>query len=839
MRPALLALCVLLLSEPVSGQFVFRRSGVPTGAAASLTITTTSLPDATEDEAYSFTVQASGGGGGDEWDSNGAGACAGGFCNLNDADTDCAGLKITQATGEIVGPATDDDGGACSVTTKVTDDLSATATASFTLTVIEAAAVTCPSPWTGQDIGSGQAPGSCAESLDVFTIEGAGTGLGTSDKGYLVSQAVTGDFSVAAQVTACTGAIPLCGVTIRSSTTANSARVYCGRQIDGTPLFRYRPTDGAASQSATVATITPAYFMAVNIGGQLSCLYGDDGLAWSQVGASQAITLASTYRAGMWVLSSPAEEGNLTTGTFANVVTDTTPDNPEEAADSGAYRPHYQGPGTTTRAGAGGTGGRVYIVNTTADNTTAPVLVDTVGGVGIYTSSFRAALNPSTCTPRYIVFSTSGTFYFTIGGVDVNCPFLTVAAQTAPSPGVTWAQRELRINTNDVVFQHIRGRRGDLSNQGERALWVHGGDGASGGAATFNVVLDHLSVSWGTDETLGFGASGNPGPQDITVLDSLASEPLDNPDGRPPNHARMTSSNPRPNGTILMTRTIYAHSDTRNPSVRSGWQWAHVNNLLYNYRGNIGGTNHGGIVFQCLLSETNLIEGVAIGNVFIPGPETPSGHIPIKASDGSTGTCPIDLFVEDNRCTGATCPSAYATTGAGQCTTPSLGDNQWLGVYRNNLTEAAVREDCRPSWFTGQTTGTVLELDSSTVRAYVLANSGARPLDRDLHDTRIIAEITAGTGGSIKDSLDVAGSTCTGPCVTPPANEVTTGGNVAALAENSNHSALLTAIQAIDPDDPGTCGSMFDGFVRTEMMCLLESHASHGAQRLEMYQGAP
>ena len=796
------------------------RSGPSSGPAA-LRITVTDCSDTLEDVAYAgCTITADGGTGAGTytWDESGSALGSGA----------CTGMTFTDSgdNGSLAGTPT--TAGTCTFTARVTDTAPTAVTQSISFEV--QAAATIPAPWAHTDIGTGQAAGNATETAGTWTVTGAGTHLGTSDQGHYVYQLVSGNYEIFGRVTACTqiNGLDLCGIELRSSLAANAARMYCGRQVDGTPLLRYRLTDGAASQSTSGSGVVD-YFRIVNLAGQVTCYYGTNGTSWTQHGATHSLTLG-TYAIGFVAFSSAAEQANLTTGTFTTITTDSTPD--DDTVDSGAYRPHHQGPGTTTRGGAGGTSGwRVYIVNTTADNITAPVLVDTVGGVGIYTSSYRAAVDPTTCTPRYVVFSTSGTIYLSLGVVNIDCPYLTIAGQTAASPGVTIAQREVRINTNDVVNQHVRYRHGDfVSGASGRAIWTHGGDGASGGAATFNVVHDHISTSWGTDETFGFGASGNPGPQDITVLDSLSSEPLDTPDGGTANHARMTSSNPRPNGTMLMSRTVYAHSDTRNPSVRSGWQWAHVNNLLYNYRGSVGGPNHGGIVFQCLLSETNLIEGVVIGNVFLPGPETPSAHIPIKVSDASAGVCPVELFVEDNRCTGAACPSAYATTGAGQCTTPSLGDNQWLGVYKNGLTEAAVREDCRPSWFTGQITGTILELASSTIEAYVSDNAGARPLDRDAHDTRIIAEIAARTG-SIKDSLDAPGTV-------PPSGEVASG-NVAALAENSNHSALLTAIQAIDPDDPGTCGTMFDGFVRTEMMCLLESHASYGAQRLEMYQGAP
>ena len=48
-----------------------------------------------------------------------------------------------------------------------------------------------------------------------------------------------------------------------------------------------------------------------------------------------------------------------------------------------------------------------------------------------------------------------------LGGksIGIDEPFVTIAGQTAPSPGITLIRGGLGIHTHDVVVQHIRVRR--------------------------------------------------------------------------------------------------------------------------------------------------------------------------------------------------------------------------------------------------------------------------------------------------------------------------------------------------------------------------------------------
>ena len=386
----------------------------------------------------------------------------------------------------------------------------------------------------------------------------------------------------------------------------------------------------------------------------------------------------------------------------------------EASADFGGYRPHYQGFGTKTRGGRGGT---VYTVTNLNDS-----------GPG----SLRTALTAS--GPRVVIFEVSGTIQLQ-SRIEINNPFLTLAEQTAPSPGILIANHQLRVNTHDVVIQHVRVRLGDLASTTiEDCIWLRN--------SIANIVLDHVSLSWCKDEALGITAASGPQPREIAILDSLFSEVLDNPNGGQPNHSRGVLFFGSANGTMTMARNLLAHNDTRNPVVRGGWRAITLNNAFYNGNGTLLGANHGFSVYSCVVTDSTApIEAVHIANVAAAGPSTRGAPLTIKLDDISSNCPESQFFFEGN---------------VGQGNTGPTGSLQWAGVYTEATTESAVRINSRPPWCTAFG---FVELPSSMVETYVRANAGAHPRDRDTIDSRIVGEV-ATRGGQIVDRM-----TCSTPCV--------------------------------------------------------------------------
>lgn len=149
----------------------------------------------------------------------------------------------------------------------------------------------------------------------------------------------------------------------------------------------------------------------------------------------------------------------------------------------------------------GGRGGKVMIVTNLNDD-----------GPG----SFREAAEKN--TPRIIVFAVSGTIHlnsklFIKGNV-------TIAGQTAPGDGICLADNSVQLGGNNIIVRYMRFRMGDKFQKGGM-VDGNGGDDAFGGTHKKNIVIDHCSASWSTDEVFSIY-----GGDSTTVQWNLIAEPL-------------------------------------------------------------------------------------------------------------------------------------------------------------------------------------------------------------------------------------------------------------------------------------------------------------------------
>jgi len=135
-----------------------------------------------------------------------------------------------------------------------------------------------------------------------------------------------------------------------------------------------------------------------------------------------------------------------------------------------------------TRGGAGG-----QILRVTNLNESGP-------------GSYRAALEAP--GPRIVVFEVGGVIDMQGKNITIRNPFLTIAGQTAPHPGITVIKSETNIATHDVIIQHMMFRPGEFGRAKRSGADQ---DGISTNGAAHRIIVDHCSFSWATDENLSVG----------------------------------------------------------------------------------------------------------------------------------------------------------------------------------------------------------------------------------------------------------------------------------------------------------------------------------------------
>ncbi|HTL08963.1 MAG TPA: hypothetical protein VL307_11915, partial [Chitinophagaceae bacterium] len=148
-----------------------------------------------------------------------------------------------------------------------------------------------------------------------------------------------------------------------------------------------------------------------------------------------------------------------------------------------------------------GRGGKVMIVSTLQD-----------AGPG----SLREAVEAK--GKRIVVFAVAGTIHLQTK-LSVKGD-ITLAGQTAPGDGVCIADQPVLLSGDNIIVRYLRFRMGDRYQQGGM-VDGNGGDDALGGTKRKNIVIDHCSLSWSTDEILSVYAGDS-----STLQWNLMAEPL-------------------------------------------------------------------------------------------------------------------------------------------------------------------------------------------------------------------------------------------------------------------------------------------------------------------------
>ncbi len=350
----------------------------------------------------------------------------------------------------------------------------------------------------------------------------------------------------------------------------------------------------------------------------------------------------------------------------------------------------------------GGRGGRVIVVTNTNDD-----------GPG----SLRWACEQGGA--RIVVFNVSGIIRIKTP-IIIRAPYITIQGQTAPGDGVCVAGESFWLNTHDVIIRYMRFRRGET--------WVGRRDDAIGGNPVGNIMIDHVSASWGLDENMSMyrhmyndstpnlKAEAKLGTVNITIQNSIFSESLDTW-----NHAFGSTLGGE---NCAFVRNLWADNAGRNPSI--GW------NGIFNFANNV--------VFNWVHRSTDGGDYTAmyniINNYYKPGPATPDQSKPIahRILKPESGRSKLGYAVYGR---------AYVNGNIVEGNERVTKDNWDGGVQVEEQPDAGKYKD-KMKWNKPLPMPEFTIIPALQAKEFVLANAGATLPVRDAVDKRIVEQVRTG-----------------------------------------------------------------------------------------------
>lgn len=361
----------------------------------------------------------------------------------------------------------------------------------------------------------------------------------------------------------------------------------------------------------------------------------------------------------------------------------------------------------------GGRGGTVYHVTKLTDDGSEGTLRWAVKKSGV----------------RTIVFDVSGTIELQ-SDLKITYGDLTIAGQTAPGDGICIKNRTVQVSASNVIIRFIRFRLGvDLPDTDGTldadAIW---------GRNNSNIIIDHCSMSWSTDECGSFYDNTNFTMQWCFLAESLRGSL--HPKG---NHGY---------GGIWgghgasFHHNILAHHDSRNPRM-CGSRFCNQadlenvdfrNNVIYNW----GGTNSG---YAGEGGSYNFVN-----NYYKPGAATAESIIARifqpSADDGTNSQAAGvwgKFYVAGNYVDGS---APYSNVKNGASKIAATNSDNWNGIHINTVNGSATQNDIKQSTefeFADVTTHSAAEAFNVVLR---YAGASYR---RDAVDDRIAGEIANGS----------------------------------------------------------------------------------------------
>jgi hypothetical protein len=318
---------------------------------------------------------------------------------------------------------------------------------------------------------------------------------------------------------------------------------------------------------------------------------------------------------------------------------------------------------------------------------------------------------------------------------------LWIAGQSAPDPGILLRGYKLAFGheddpgVEDILVQHIRVAIGDdaggLNFNYRDNVNVLGSDST-------NIVIDHVSMRWSSDENAGIGGKTVSTPNDhITYSNCILAEPL-----------RYSGHTEEPHDYNMLVqwidyfsliKNLFIGGRQRNPQVDSNSSGEFINNLIINAQSETA------FLFIFLDTDTNIID--LINNRSVSGPNS-GGHAATEIPEcfwevPAVGTKLywINNIMDDEK-----------NAGAGDCT-PSVDDHtDWQCVYENPPGDYEQYQVATPQRSSGISIWTPANLKTN-----ITSNVGAWPNARDSRDTFYIGLISDTSNTIRPDSVADAG----------------------------------------------------------------------------------
>ncbi len=349
----------------------------------------------------------------------------------------------------------------------------------------------------------------------------------------------------------------------------------------------------------------------------------------------------------------------------------------------------------------GGRGGKIFIVSNLNDK-----------GDG----SFRQAVEAK--GKRIIVFAVSGTIHLeTKLNIKGDC---TIAGQTAPGDGICLADNPVSLGGDNIIVRYIRCRMGDKYQRGGM-VDGNGGDDAFGGTRRKNIIIDHCSMSWSTDEVFSVYAG------DSTTLQwNIISEPL--------NYSYHFETGDKDYehhgygaiwGGLHLTahHNLFAHCNNRNPRFNG---IRHTPTELADYRNNViydWGSNS---IYAGEGGDYNIVN-----NYFKYGPSTHKNARYRIVNPGKNATIPFGKwYVSGN----------YVDEAK------DVSKNNWLGVLMGN---GGTEEDKKNTVIDNPHIAEPMKTQSAEEAFQSVLKYAGASFHRDTLDERIMNDVKNRTGGLI------------------------------------------------------------------------------------------